>query len=103
MKKTKFSKKIVTLVVLMNASFTVAVLYIFYKTGSEPPAIIAGWFGFSTLELAYIQSIKKKEASYEYRSNRNNNSDDNYSDYRSNNDVYSNSPYQGEDNQGAKG
>ena len=57
----KFSKAIVSLVILLNAAFTVAVLYIFYRIGVEPTALIAAWFGFTTVELWALAGIKKKE------------------------------------------
>jgi len=57
----KFSKAIVTLVVLLNTVFTVAVLVIFNRTGAEPTALIAAWFGFTTVELWALAGIKKKE------------------------------------------
>ena len=57
----KFSKFIVALVILLNAAFTVAVLYIFYRVGTEPTALIAAWFGFTTVELWALAGIKKKE------------------------------------------
>jgi len=57
----KFSKAIVSLVILLNAAFTVAVLYIFYRIGAEPTALIAAWFGFTTVELWALAGIKKKE------------------------------------------
>ena len=57
----KFSKLIVTLVILLNAAFTVAVLYIFYRVGAEPTALIGAWFGFTTVELWALAGIKKKE------------------------------------------
>jgi hypothetical protein len=57
----KFSKKIVTLVVLLNAAFTVAVLFIFYKVGTEPTTLIGAWFGFTTIELWALAGIKKRE------------------------------------------
>ncbi len=57
----KFSKKIVTLVVLLNAVFTAAVLYIFLKIGKEPTALIGAWFGFTTIELWALAGIKKRE------------------------------------------
>jgi len=47
----KFSKAIVSLVILLNAAFTVAVLYIFYRVGMEPTTLIGAWFGFTTIEL----------------------------------------------------
>ena len=57
----KFSKAIVSLVILLNAAFTVAVLYIFYRIGAEPTALIASWFGFTTVELWALAGIKKRE------------------------------------------
>ena len=57
----KFSKAIVSLVILLNAVFTVAVLYIFYRIGTEPTALIAAWFGFTTVELWALAGIKKKK------------------------------------------
>lgn len=68
LKKTQFSKAIVTVVVLFNVGFTVAVLYVFLRTGSEPTALIAAWFAFTTAELWSLASItKKKEEIRGYR------------------------------------
>jgi hypothetical protein len=57
----KFSKAIVSLVILLNAAFTVAVLFIFYKVGTEPTTLIGAWFGFTTIELWALAGIKKRE------------------------------------------
>ena len=57
----KFSKLIVSLVILLNAAFTVAVLFIFYKVGTEPTTLIGAWFGFTTIELWALAGIKKRE------------------------------------------
>ena len=57
----KFSKWIVTLVILLNAAFTVAVLFIFYKVGTEPTTLIGAWFSFTTIELWALAGIKKRE------------------------------------------
>lgn len=57
----KFSKAIVSLVILLNAAFTVAVLYIFYRVGMEPTTLIGAWFGFTTIELWALAGIKKRE------------------------------------------
>jgi len=57
----KFSKWIVALVILLNAAFTVAVLFIFYRIGTEPTALIGAWFGFTTVELWAMAGIKKRE------------------------------------------
>ena len=57
----KFSKLIVALVILLNAAFTVAALFIFYHIGTEPTTLIGAWFGFTTVELWALAGIKKKE------------------------------------------
>jgi len=57
----KFSKWIVSLVILLNITFTVAVLYIFYHVGTEPTTLIGTWFGFTTIELWALAGIRKKE------------------------------------------
>ena len=57
----RFSKFIVTLVILLNVGFTVAVLYAFLRVGSEPTALISAWFGFTTIELWALAGIKKRE------------------------------------------
>ena len=60
-KQGRFSKFIVSLVIFMNITFTVAVLYVFLKTGNEPMTLIASWFAFTTGELWMLSSIKKKK------------------------------------------
>ena len=60
-KKSRFSKAIVTLVVLLNFAFSAAVLYIFFHTGAEPITLIGAWFSFTTVELWSLASIKKKK------------------------------------------
>lgn len=57
----KFSKAIVSLVILLNAAFTVAVLFIFYRISAEPVTLIGAWFGFTTVELWAMAGIKRKE------------------------------------------
>jgi len=57
----KFSKAIVALVIALNVFFTVAVLFIFFKVGTEPTTLIAAWFGFTTVELWALAGIKKRE------------------------------------------
>lgn len=58
-KKNDFSKVIVSVVVLLNTLFTATVLYIFFKIGNEPMALIGAWFAFTTGELWMLSSIKK--------------------------------------------
>lgn len=61
MSKSKFSKLIVTAVVILNILFTIAVLYVFLKVGSEPITLIGCWFAFTTGELWMLSSIKKSK------------------------------------------
>lgn len=58
-KKKDFSKKVVSLVLILNIIFTSAVLYVFMKTGSEPMTLVGCWFAFTTGELWMLSSIKK--------------------------------------------
>lgn len=60
-KKNRFSKVIVTLVIILNILFTATVLYVFLKTGSEPMTLVGCWFGFTTGELWMLSSIKKSK------------------------------------------
>lgn len=57
----KFSKAIVTLVILLNAIFTAAVLFIFFRIQVEPTVLISAWFSFTTVELWALAGIKKKK------------------------------------------
>lgn len=57
----KFSKRIVILVLLLNIVFTVAVFYVFLKTGNEPSTLIGAWFAFTTVELWSLAKIKMNE------------------------------------------
>jgi len=69
MKKNRFSKLIVALIVLLNTGFAIGVLFVFLKVGNEPTALIAAWFAFTTGELWLMAGIKKsklkKEDNYE--------------------------------------
>ena len=60
-KNNRFSKWIVTAVILLNILFTAAILYVFLKVGSEPMTLIGCWFGFTTGELWMLSSIKKSK------------------------------------------
>jgi len=60
-KKSRFSKFIVSLVILLNVAFTAAVLYVFLHIGNEPTTLITAWFAFTTGELWMLSSIKKKK------------------------------------------
>lgn len=57
----EFSKKIVALVILLNALFTGAVLFVFLRVGSEPTALVAAWFAFTTGELWLLSGITREK------------------------------------------
>lgn len=59
--KRKFSKIIVSLVIVSNIVFSAAVLYTFLRVGSEPAVLIGAWFAFTTGELWALAGIKKRE------------------------------------------
>ena len=61
-KESRFSKRIVSLIILLNVIFTVAVLYVFLSTnGSEPTTLIVSFFAFTTGELWLLAGIKKRK------------------------------------------
>ena len=66
-KQKRFSKLIILFIILLNTCFTVSVLYVFLRTGTEPVTLIGAFFGFTTVELWNLTRIKtteiKKEAS----------------------------------------
>lgn len=59
MKKNIFGKLIIIAIVLLNILFSISVLYVFLKTGSEPVTLTGCWFAFTTGELWMLSSIKK--------------------------------------------
>jgi len=58
-KKGRFSKFIISLIIMLNIIFTCAVLYVFFQTGNEPATLVGCWFAFTTGELWMLASIKK--------------------------------------------
>jgi len=61
MTENRFSKKVVRWIIMLNALFVVAVLFLYWHTGSEPATLIASWFAFTTGELWALAGIKKEE------------------------------------------
>jgi hypothetical protein len=53
------SKILVPLIIILNIIFTAVILWIFYKTHTEPTTLITCWFGFTTGELWLLATIKK--------------------------------------------
>ena len=60
-KKGRFSKGIVTFIIIANIAFTAAILYVFLKTSCEPTALVGSWFAFTTVELWQLANIKKQK------------------------------------------
>lgn len=58
-KEKEFSKLVVAMIIFLNASFTIAVLYTFLKVGTEPTTLIVAWFAFTTGELWLLSGITK--------------------------------------------
>jgi hypothetical protein len=61
MKKGVFSKLVVAFIVFANVVFTAAVLYVFYKTQTEPTTLIISWFAFTTGEMSLLAAVKTKK------------------------------------------
>lgn len=61
----EFSKKIVIAVIALNVLFVVAIFALFWHTGSEPSALVAGWFAFTTGELWGLSKIKREKLQQE--------------------------------------
>ncbi len=61
-KKPRFSKWIVSIIILMNIAFAMGALYVFFRIGSEPITLISCWFGFTTVELWQLAVIKKTKS-----------------------------------------
>lgn len=57
----KFNQKIVKFCVRFISAYTIAVLYIFYKTGQEPTTLTPAVFAFFGVELINLAVIKVKE------------------------------------------
>jgi len=65
-KKQRFSKWIITLIIALNTIFTASVLYVYFRIGSEPAILITAWFGFTTGELWMLSGIKKTKVNKGY-------------------------------------
>lgn len=63
--KKSFSKLIIGFVIAINVIFTVAVLWIFLQTASEPATLIGAWFAFTTVEVWQLAKIKQKKVEKE--------------------------------------
>lgn len=59
--KKEFSKGVVIAIVALNIVFAAAVLFVFCRVGSEPTALVAAWFSFTTVELWALAGIKRSK------------------------------------------
>lgn len=59
--KKEYSKIIVSLIIIINILFTIAIMILFLKQGSEPASLIVAWFSFTTVELWNLATIKKRK------------------------------------------
>ena len=71
----KYSKFIVMCIVFLNCLFALGVLLVHLKTSTEPTALVAAWFSFTTVELWQCASIKKTEIKGERKENKNDGND----------------------------
>lgn len=67
----RFSKWIVAAVIMLNAAFAAAVLYVFLHVGSEPATLVGAWFAFTTGELWALAGIRKAKLKQDGESNGN--------------------------------
>lgn len=59
--KKEYSKIIVSAIIIVNILFTIGIMILFLKKGSEPVALIGAWFSFTTVELWNLAKIKTKK------------------------------------------
>lgn len=57
--KKGYSKIIVSAIIVVNILFTLCIMILFLKKGSEPVALISAWFSFTTVELWNLAKIKR--------------------------------------------
>lgn len=62
-KKGKFMKGIIVGIFLFLFVFTGIILWLFYKTGSEPSTLIGSVFGACLGEFGFLSLIKNKKGS----------------------------------------
>jgi len=61
MKSGEYSKKIINFILIAVVLFTIAILWVFYKTGSEPQVLVGCVFAFVTGELWALAFIKGRK------------------------------------------
>lgn len=61
MKSGQYSKWLVALIIFLNVAFAAGVMVMMACGATEPKALIAAWFGWTTVELGATTYIKKKK------------------------------------------
>lgn len=59
--KTRYNKKIVTLVILLNVAYVTAALYLTAHDHNVPDSLTNAWFAFTGVELLGLAAIKISE------------------------------------------
>jgi len=59
--KSLFTKSIVILIIFLNVAFALGVMWLVYKVGREPSALVVSFYGFTTVELWNMAFIKKQK------------------------------------------
>lgn len=67
----RFSKKVVTAVLLSVAAFTVAMILLFLRTGAVPDALVMSFFAFAGGEAGVLGLIRFSESKYDKTGNTN--------------------------------
>ena len=57
--KKEYSKIIVSAIIIVNIIFTIGIMMLFLKKGSEPVALISAWFSFTTVELWNLARLNR--------------------------------------------
>lgn len=52
---------LITFIITSTIIFTIAVLYVFIKTGEEPVTLVGCWFGTFLTELWALSKIKREK------------------------------------------
>lgn len=58
----RFSKLIVSSIIVLNIIFAIAILAVFWHTSSEPTVLVGSWFAWTTGELWALSKIKRSES-----------------------------------------
>jgi len=54
-----YSKILIIVIIALNVLYAIGTLLVFYKTGSEPTVLTTAFYGFTTVELWQLATIKK--------------------------------------------